>query len=116
MARSKPIPRFPVLAVVAPPPEKHVFRCRALLRVVRVARDRIRICVPAWNSRSFFWVLRTRFPSSFKFERGYRFHGNVNLAASTVADLDLRAPFEPGSSRVPTMAELERRGIVVRES
>lgn len=93
--------------------EKRVFRSRALIRVVRVERHRIKVCLSGWNSRSFFWVPRATFPKHFKFARGYRFHATVNLAATCPADLDFRAPFEEGTTRVPTWAELAKLGLVV---
>lgn len=94
-------------------PMPKVFRARALVRVVRVQRQRIKVCLPGWNHRSYFWVARDTFPKSFKFEEGYRFHANINLAATKPSEIAFAAPFEAGSTKVPTMAELVRRGAVV---
>lgn len=93
--------------------EKRVFRSRVLLRVVRVYRHTLKLCIPGWNTRSFFQVPRSLFPKHFKFERGYRFHGTANKAAETPVDLDIQGPFEEGHAAVPSWAELKKQGIVV---
>lgn len=85
--------------------QPRVFRTRVLVRVINVQRTTLKVCVPGWNSRSFFKVPKKLFPK-FRFQRGYRFHAHANMAAERVADLDLGGPAEEGSTRVPTLASL----------
>lgn len=94
------------------PPKREV-RARTLVRVVRAERLRIKVCLSGWNHRSYFWVPRDTFPKHYKFERGYRFHANVNLAATRPSELDFRAPFEEGSTKVPSWADLVKSGAVL---
>jgi hypothetical protein len=82
-----------------------VFRARVLVRVINVQRTTLKVCVPGWNSRSFFKVPKKVFPK-FRFQRGYRFFAHANMAATKVADLDLGGPAEEGSTHVPKLADL----------
>lgn len=86
-------------------------RYRVLVRVIRVAPTWIKVCVPGWNSRSFFRVPRKSLPK-YKFVRGYRFHAHASKAAETVKELQLGGPFEEGNANVPSWADLVMRGIV----
>jgi hypothetical protein len=79
---------------------------------MRVHPYTLKICIPAWNHRSFFRVPKALFPKHFKFERGYRFHGTMNLAARNVFEVDLGGPFEEGSAKVPSWSELIDQGVV----
>lgn len=84
---------------------------RVLVRVVRVAPTWIKVCIPGWNSRSFFKVPRKNLPK-YKFARGYRFHAHANMSAEHVKDLAVGGPFEEGSAVVPSWSDLVKRGVV----
>jgi len=78
---------------------------RVLVRVVRVTPRYIKVCVPSWNSRSFFKVPRKNLPN-YKFIRGYRFFAHAYPSADRLKDLLLGGPFEEGSAVVPSWSDL----------
>lgn len=116
-ARSRGLGKLPARGPISPKvlAEKRVFRARVLVRVVQASHYTLKLCVPAWNHRSYFRVPRALFPKHFKFEKGYRFHANINLAALRPADIDFQPPYEEGSTHVPTWKELVNSGAITLE-
>lgn len=87
-------------------------RYRVLVRVVNVNPGWVKVCIPGWNSRSFFKVPRKNLPK-YKFVKGYRFHAYVNKSAERVKDLAVGGPFEEGNALVPSWSDLVKRGVIV---
>lgn len=76
---------------------------RTLIRVVRPGRTFIRVVLPAFDYKRPITVRRDLFPKGkgWQMRKGYRFHGHANIGTEIIKDIQIKGPFESGSSRIP---------------